>query len=219
MPAALLSACPAFSSFSTALRWHFTAPPGRGAFTFSVTGALPALSPADRMVSVWHPALVPDTGEPTQPSSGPAGARGSWRRVVCAPPHPTFPWGAAGGLWPRRGKYPPPGLRLPRGPPAGTLCLLLPVRTDGGRAEQMSLLLAPCRGPRPHVPASSTAPSVPASLVPAAELPGGCLLRFRFRRASPASGASLLLFGLKAKLPVNREPGGRGVRAVPGWLF
>ena len=125
----------------------------------------------------------------------------------------------SGGLWPRRGGAyrqastflagPPPALVPSAAPPAG-----LPVRTEEDRrsslpslkAEQSSLLLASCRCPRPHVPASSTAPSVPASSVPVAKLPVGYLLRFRLRRAPPASGASLLSFSFKMKLSVHREP-------------
>ena len=87
------------------------------------------------------------------------------------------------------------------------------------KAKQTSLLLASRRCPRPHVPASSTAPSVPASSVPVAELPAGCLLRFRLRRAPPASGASLLSFSLKMKLSVYREPDRLGGLEQFHWLF
>ena len=190
---------------------------GKRRVTFSTTGALPALCPP---WTGWSPCgiqLWDRTREsPPSVSQPRGGPRVLARSRVC--PAPAAGSLGSGGLWPRHGGASrqastflagPPALVPSASPPAG-----LPVRTEEDRrsslpslkAEQTSLLLASCRCPRPHVPASSTAPSVPASSVPVAELPAGCLLRFRLRRVPPASGASLLSFSLKMKLSVYREP-------------
>ena len=170
----------------------------------------------DGMVSVWHPALGPNTGEPAQRLPATRGPEGPGAESCVPRPRRRFP----GERWPVAAPWGclPPGLHLPRGPPS-TCAFCFPTcgaaREDrGGQKVELAflegradfLLLASCRCPRPLVPASCTAPSVPASSVPVAELPAGCLLRFRLRRAPPASGASLLSFSLKMKLSVYREP-------------
>lgn len=136
-----------------------------------------------------HPAVSRPRGAPWVLAQG---------RVCPAPPHVSLGGGGRplAAPWEVPTARPPPSSRAPcrHLVPSAALPAGLPVRMDGDRSEQTSLLLASRRRLRPHVPASSTAPSMPASAVPAAELPGGRLLRFWLRRASPASGASLLLF-------------------------
>ena len=109
---------------------------------------------------MWHPALGPNTGEPAQLSPSHAGARGSWRRVVCAPPLPQVPWGAvacgrAMGVPTAR---PPPSSR----PPASTCAFCCPTcgaaREDrGGQKVELAFLEGRAEFPPPgilQVPAS-----------------------------------------------------------------
>ena len=155
-----LRCCAVFHS--TSRKWRVT---------FSMTGALPALCPpwtgwSPCGIQLWDrtrespPSCLPATRGPVGPGA-----------ESCAPrPCPRFP----GERWPVAAPCGclPPGLHLPRGPPLALVPSAappagLPVRTEEDRrsslpslkAEQSSLLLASCRCPRPHVPASSTAPS------------------------------------------------------------
>ena len=141
---------------------------------------------------------------------------------VCpAPPHVSLGGGGRplAAPWEVPTARPPPSSRAPcrhlmpsAAPPGG-----LPVRMDGDGSEQTSFswLAAGARVPTSRPPARR-----PARLqvrhrllnyqegVCCASGSGG-----RPRRLGPHR------FSLKTKLPVNSEPGGHGVRAVPGWLF
>lgn len=135
----------------------FTAPPASGAGPSPRREPCPFSVPHGRDGLRVASSSGTEHGRARPASPSHAGARGSWRGVVCAPPLPQVPWGAvacgrAVGVPPAR---PPPSSRAPQ-----HLCLLLPpaAREDrGGQKVELAFLEGKADFPPPGFP------QVPAS--------------------------------------------------------